>query len=73
MNAFDNHKKQKMPDITAYSTEQLLAIIAQGQIQGQALSALNEIVNNRIIKSGDADDDAQHRGGTRPTHQPINP
>lgn len=71
MTAFDKNNKHKgMPDITTKTTEELLAIIANGNLNTPAQNALNEILNNRIIKEGDSDDGAAYRGGVRPAHAP---
>lgn len=35
--------------------------------------AMREELEYRLIKENDADDSPQHRGGARPTHQPLNP
>lgn len=61
-----------MPDITTYTTKQLMDALQPFIIHPTAISLLNEL-KAREIKSGDADDDSTHRGGNRPTHQPLNP
>jgi hypothetical protein len=53
------------------TTAKLLEIISNPEDASWSI-ALKEL-NARIIKEGDPDDSTQHRGGTRPTHQPLNP
>lgn len=78
MNAFNDHKKPNMPNITDKTTEELLAMIGGAPLNGNQQAALNEILSHRIIKSGDADDlqvggfDTT-RGGVRPKTTPLVP
>jgi hypothetical protein len=56
---------------TNYTTEQLIDFVEDGNQIGHQ-DAVDEL-RARLIKENDADDSPQHRGGIRPTHQPINP
>lgn len=57
-----------MPDVTTQTTEQLLDAI-HGDIPFAHIATWNEL-KARIIKDGDSDSDAQHKGGIRPEHAP---
>lgn len=67
-----------MPDITTFTTEQLLSQISASPLNGSQQAAMNELVNFRIIKKDESDDIVQGgekitRGGIRPKHAPIVP
>ncbi len=55
----------------SYSTVDLLTIAANPEHTLNTAAFLE--LNDRIIKQGDADDNAQSRGGIRPGHAPILP
>lgn len=63
-----NLKKQKKRFMTN-STADLLDIAAE-PTHFQWEAAIEEL-KFRLIKQGDSDDSAQHRGGIRPLHAPI--
>lgn len=53
----------------SYSTVDLLTIAADPENALYTAAFLE--LNDRIIKQGDADDNAQSRGGIRPYHSPL--
>jgi hypothetical protein len=65
-----------MPNIADKTTQELLTQIGAAPLNASQQAALNEIVNNRIIKVGDSDDFVvggveATRGGVRPKHAPL--
>lgn len=54
------------------TTNQLLNEIKAFIINPTYLAKVNELLG-REIKENDIDDSSQHRGGSRPNHQPLNP